>query len=335
MKDVMSQIETIDMNNVSTALVVGANGMVGSAICRKLQALGEQTILQPSRSELDLLDQKAVQDYFKENEIDHVYLAAAKVGGILANSTYPADFIYENLQIQVNVIHSAYESNIPKLLFLGSSCIYPKFASQPILEESLLTGALESTNEPYAIAKISGLKMCEYYSRQYNVDFRSIMPCNLYGINDNFHPENSHVIPALMRRIHIAKEKSVPEVVVWGSGEVLREFMHVDDLAYGSIHVMSLSRDLVAENMKEASHFNVGTGKEISISGLAQLISDIVGYKGNLVFDREKPDGTPRKVLSIDKISSTGWSPAITLEEGLKSTYLWFLDNKDEAWFRE
>ena len=237
--------------------------------------------------------------------------------------------------MQMNVIHSAYLSNISKLLFLGSSCIYPKFASQPICESSLLTGSLEQTNEAYALAKISGLKMCEYYTRQHNVDFRSVMPCNLYGSNDNFHPENSHVIPALIRRFHFAKDTLASEVVVWGSGEVLREFMHVDDLAAGAIHIVSLSKKVIMESLSGDSHFNVGTGKEITISELARLIAKVVGYEGKIVFDREKPDGTPRKVLSIDKISETGWAPIVSLEQGLKVTYQWFLENKEEAWFRE
>ena len=322
-------------NKTGSVLVVGATGMVGSAICRNLRDSGVEAILQPSRGELDLLDQRNVRSYFDTHSISEVYLAAAKVGGIHANNTYPADFIYENLQMQMNVIHSAYLSNISKLLFLGSSCIYPKFASQPICESSLLTGSLEQTNEAYALAKISGLKMCEYYTRQHNVDFRSVMPCNLYGSNDNFHPENSHVIPALIRRFHFAKDTLASEVVVWGSGEVLREFMHVDDLAAGAIHIVSLSKKVIMESLSGDSHFNVGTGKEITISELARLIAKVVGYEGKIVFDREKPDGTPRKVLSIDKISETGWAPIVSLEQGLKVTYQWFLENKEEAWFRE
>jgi len=322
-------------NKTGSVLVVGATGMVGSAICRNLRDSGVEAILQPSRGELDLLDQRNVRSYFDTHSISEVYLAAAKVGGIHANNIYPADFIYENLQMQMNVIHSAYLSNISKLLFLGSSCIYPKFASQPICESSLLTGSLEQTNEAYALAKISGLKMCEYYTRQHNVDFRSVMPCNLYGSNDNFHPENSHVIPALIRRFHFAKDTLASEVVVWGSGEVLREFMHVDDLAAGAIHIMSLSKKVIMESLSGDSHFNVGTGKEITISELARLIAKVVGYEGKIVFDREKPDGTPRKVLSIDKISETGWAPIVSLEQGLKVTYQWFLENKEEAWFRE
>ncbi len=305
--------------------VAGHRGMVGSAIVRRLEALGYTNIVTKTRSELDLTNQQQVQSFFQDEKIEQVYLAAAKVGGIHANNTYPAEFIYENLMIECNVIHAAHQAGIQKLLFLGSSCIYPKHAEQPMREEALLTGTLEPTNEPYAIAKIAGIKLCESYNRQYGRDYRSVMPTNLYGPNDNFHPENSHVIPAMIRRFHEAKIKAAPEVLVWGTGKPMREFLHVDDMASASVHVMSMeSRDYdnITESM--SSHLNVGTGEDCSIFDLSQIMASITGFEGNIVFDSSRPDGAPRKLLSIDRLRKTGWSPRISLEEGLKETYAWY-----------
>jgi GDP-L-fucose synthase len=259
-----------------------------------------------------------------------VYLAAAKVGGIVANNTYPADFIYENLMIQSNIIHSAHLADVNDILFLGSSCIYPKLAEQPMSESSLLTGTLEPTNEPYAIAKIAGIKLCESYNRQYGRNYRSVMPTNLYGENDNFHPQNSHVIPALMRRFHEAKLNSTPEVIVWGSGKPMREFLHVDDMAAASIFVMNASKDVHESCTQEMlSHINVGTGVDCTIAELALTMSDVVGYQGEVVFDATKPDGAPRKLMNVDTLKDLGWSYSIDLKEGLASTYEWFLANQD------
>ena len=273
-----------------------------------------------------------VQNFFKDNRPDEVYIAAAKVGGIYANSTYPADFIADNLNIQNNIIQASHKYDVQKLLFLGSSCIYPKNAVQPITEESLLSGKLESTNEPYAIAKIAGIKMCESYNIQHGRDYRSVMPTNLYGPNDNFHPENSHVIPAMMQRFHDAVKMKKDEVVVWGTGKPMREFLHVDDMASACIHVMSLSEDKLQNIMpdKMCSHINIGTGKDITISELSFLMAKTVGFKGKLIFDNSKPDGTPRKVLDVSRLESLGWSYKINLEAGLANTYRWFINNHDK-----
>jgi GDP-L-fucose synthase len=313
--------------------VAGHNGMVGSAIVRQLKAQGNVNVITRSRSELNLLDQQAVADFFKNTAIDQVYLAAAKVGGIVANNTYPAEFIYENLSIQNHIIHSAYCNGVKQLLFLGSSCIYPKLAEQPMRETALLTGTLEPTNEPDAIAKIAGIKMCESYNRQYadqGLDYRSVMPTNLYGENDNFHPQNSHVIPALMRRFHEAELANDAEVVVWGSGKPMREFLHVDDMAAASVHVMNLNSETYQANTQPMlSHINVGTGIDCTIREMAETMQRVVGFKGTLSFDSSKPDGAPRKLMSADRLNSLGWQASITLSDGLAMTYEWFLQNQD------
>jgi len=310
--------------------IAGHRGMVGSAILRKLALDPNVEIVTRNRTELDLTNQTAVDAFFAESSFDQVYLAAAKVGGIHANNTYPAEFIYENLMIEANIIHSAFKHGVKKLLFLGSSCIYPKLADQPMREEALLTGSLESTNEPYAIAKIAGIKLCESYNRQYGnshgVDYRSVMPTNLYGPGDNYHPENSHVIPALIRRFHEAKVNDAPEVAIWGSGTPKREFLHVDDMAAASIHVMNLESDLYQQHTQPMlSHINVGYGSDVSIAELAVLIGQTVGYKGRIVYDSSKPDGTPRKLMDSSRLNALGWQAHITLEEGLVSAYKDFL----------
>ena len=305
--------------------VAGHKGMVGSSLVRLLKSDCDNGIIIRDRHELNLLDQKSVNQFFGERKIHEVYLAAAKVGGIYANNKYPADFIYQNLMIEANIIHEAWASGVKKILFLGSSCIYPKFSSQPIREEELLTGALEATNEPYAIAKIAGIKLCESYNRQHandGVDYRAIMPTNLYGPGGNYHPEHSHVMPALIRRFHEAKEQKKPEVIIWGSGEPRREFLFVDDLAKAAFHLMRLPKtDLEAITKPMLSHLNVGFGSDISIADLALLIQSIVGYKGRIIFDRSKPDGTPRKLLDSSRLRSTGWMPTISLEEGISLAY--------------
>jgi GDP-L-fucose synthase len=302
--------------------VAGHRGMVGSAIVRRLNALGQTHIITRTRQELDLLDQRAVMDFMQTEKPDQVYLAAAKVGGIHANNTYPAEFIYENLMVQNNVIHAAHQSGVQKLLFLGSSCIYPREVPQPMKEEMLMMGYLEPTNEPYAIAKIAGIKLCESYNRQYGTDYRSVMPTNLYGPGDNYHPENSHVIPALLRRFHEAVQKQAPEVVIWGSGTPKREFLHVDDMAAATVHVMNLDADTYqAHTQPMLSHINVGTGIDCTIRELAQTIAKVTGFTGRLTFDTTKPDGTPRKLLDVSKLKSLGWVPSIPLEQGLSEVY--------------
>ncbi len=307
--------------------VAGHRGMVGSAICRKLQKRGEDVITS-SRSDLDLLNQSAVRSFFDKNQIDTVYLAAAKVGGIYANDTYPAEFIYENLMIQNNVIHSAFKSGVKKLLFLGSSCIYPKLAKQPISEHELLNGYLEPTNEPYALAKIAGIKMCESYSRQYNVDYRSVMPSNLYGPGDNYNLQNSHVIPGLIRKFHQAKINREGEVQAWGTGNVFREFLYIEDLAEASIFVANLAFDQFRKISSErCTHINVGSGDEISIKKLAELVSLTVGFEGIVSWDYSKPDGSPRKIMDSNAIRSLGWIPKTSLKDGLKLTYEAFLSS--------
>jgi len=311
--------------------VAGHRGMVGGAIVRRLESDGVE-VVSANRDQLDLRDSNAVKAFFERERPDAVYLAAAKVGGIHANNEYPAVFIYENLMIEANVIHQAYASGVDKLLFLGSSCIYPKFAKQPMAESELLTGVLEPTNEPYAIAKIAGIKLCESYNRQYGVDYRSAMPTNLYGPGDNFHPENSHVIPALMRRIHEAKLADAKEVVIWGSGKPCREFLHVDDMADACVSVMKLPAEVLAKHTEPMlSHINVGTGVDCSIRELAETLCEVIGFKGRMVFDTSKPDGTPRKLLDVSRLKQLGWEAKIGLREGLAETYEWFLAQGGEV----
>ncbi|HCP3900420.1 TPA: GDP-L-fucose synthase [Escherichia coli] len=308
--------------------VAGHRGMVGSAICRQLSLRDDIELVVKTHKELDLTVQKDVDAFFEQEKIDQVYLAAAKVGGIYANNTFPAEFIYQNLMIESNIIHSAHKAGIQKLLFLGSSCIYPKFAKQPMNESALLTGILEPTNEPYAIAKIAGIKLCESYNRQYGRDYRSVMPTNLYGINDNFHPENSHVIPALMRRFHEAKESGAPEVIVWGTGTPMREFLYVDDMAAASVHVMELDEAIYQQNTQPMlSHINVGTGVDCSIREMAETMASVVGYQGKIVFDVTKPDGTPRKLMDVTRLKNLGWQYRYNLHEGLSLTYKWLIEN--------
>lgn len=310
--------------------VAGHNGMVGSAIVRQLSARDDVEIITRSRNELDLLDQAAVNEFFAAERIDQVYLAAAKVGGIHANNVYPAEFIYQNLLMECNIIHAAHQNNVQHLLFLGSSCIYPKLAEQPMTESALLTGTLEATNEPYAIAKIAGIKLCESYNRQYGRDYRSVMPTNLYGENDNFHPENSHVIPALMRRFHEAKLRGDAEVVVWGTGTPMREFLYVDDMAAASEHVMELDNETYQANTEPMlSHINVGTGVDCTIREMAETMAKVVGFNGQVVFDSTKPDGTPRKLMDVSRLAALGWRYRVNLEQGLTKTYQWFLANQD------
>ncbi|HAS4575609.1 TPA: GDP-L-fucose synthase [Vibrio cholerae] len=310
--------------------VAGHQGMVGSAIVRQLASRDDVEMVTRSRSELDLLDQKAVNAFFATERIDEVYLAAAKVGGIHANNAYPAEFIYENLIMECNIIHAAHNNNVQHLLFLGSSCIYPKLADQPITEGALLTGTLEATNEPYAIAKIAGIKLCESYNRQYGRDYRSVMPTNLYGENDNFHPENSHVIPALMRRFHEAKLRGDAEVVVWGTGTPMREFLYVDDMAAASVHVMELDSETYQANTAPMlSHINVGTGVDCTIREMAETMAKVVSFEGKVIFDTTKPDGTPRKLMDVSRLAALGWQYHVDLEAGLRLTYQWFLDNQD------
>ncbi|HIF9310862.1 TPA: GDP-L-fucose synthase [Photobacterium damselae] len=310
--------------------VAGHRGMVGSAIVRQLSQRDNVEIITRTRSELDLLNQQAVNDFFAQADIDEVYLAAAKVGGIHANHTYPADFIYENLMMECNIIHAAHQHDVQHLLFLGSSCIYPKLAEQPMTESALLTGTLEATNEPYAVAKIAGIKLCESYNRQYGRDYRSVMPTNLYGENDNFHPDNSHVIPALMRRFHEAKLNNDKEVVVWGTGTPMREFLFVDDMAAASIHVMELDNETYQANTQPMlSHINVGTGVDCTIREMAETMAKVVGFEGDVVFDSTKPDGTPRKLMDVSRLADLGWRYSVSLEDGLTHTYQWFLVNQD------
>lgn len=309
--------------------IAGHRGMVGSALTRSLQLRDDIEIISRSHRELDLMNQAEVSAFFGDARIDQVYLAAAKVGGIHANNTFPADFIYENLMMECNVIHAAHVAGVHKLLFLGSSCIYPKLAKQPMREDLLLTGTLEPTNEPYAIAKIAGIKLCESYNRQYGRDYRSVMPTNLYGPNDNFHPQNSHVIPGLLRRFHAAVEGGDPEVVIWGTGTPRREFLHVDDMAAASVHVMNLPVETWRqETAPMISHVNVGTGVDCTIRELAEAMARVTGFKGRLTFDASKPDGTPRKLLDVSRLKSLGWQAHIALEDGLRNAYRWFVDNQ-------
>lgn len=314
------------MSAQSKIYVAGHQGMVGSAICRALLQQSRSSIVVRSHAELDLTNQAAVREFFESEKPDQVYLAAAKVGGIHANNTFPAEFIYKNLMIEANVIHEAWRVGVQKLLFLGSSCIYPKLASQPMREDALLTGPLEATNEPYAIAKIAGIKLCESYNRQYGCDYRSVMPTNLYGPGDNYHPENSHVIPALIRRFHEAKVANAPSVAIWGTGTPHREFLYVDDMAAASVHVMNLEKatyDLHTQPMQ--SHINVGYGHDITIRELAHAVSKTIAYQGQIVFDSSKPDGTPRKLMDSSRLNALGWQPTVGLEDGLATAYADFL----------
>ncbi len=305
------------MNKTSKIYVAGHNGLVGSAIVRKLQEIGFNNLLFKTSKELDLRDSLAVKDFFETEKPEYVFLAAAKVGGIHANDTYPAEFLYDNLMIEANIIHNSYLSGVIKLLFLGSSCIYPKLADQPIKESSLLTGPLEPTNEWYAIAKIAGIKMCKAYNKQYGTNFISVMPTNLYGINDNYHPENSHVLPALIRRFHEAKINNLPEVVMWGTGKPLREFLFADDLADACVFLM--------DDYSDNEHINIGSGKEISIQRLAETVAEVVGYKGKLVNDISKPDGTPRKLMDSSRLFALGWKPKTEFVDGIRIAYEDFL----------
>jgi GDP-L-fucose synthase len=332
--DLNKNIKTIDAIGMSDNLnqkiyVAGHRGMVGSAIVRNLADKGYKNIVTRTHAELDLTDQQAVKNFFEQEKPDQVYLAAAKVGGIHANNTFPAEFIYQNLMVQSNVIHQAFLAGVKRLLFLGSSCIYPKLAPQPMSEDALLTGKLEPTNEPYAIAKIAGIKMCESYNRQYSqshgVDYRSVMPTNLYGPGDNYHPENSHVIPALIRRFHETKISNAPEVVIWGTGTPRREFLYVDDMAAASVFVMDLSKVIYDQHTSPMeSHINVGYGSDVTIAELAKAVGVAVGYKGKISFDPSKPDGAPRKWMDSGRLESLGWKPKINLEEGLRRVYMAF-----------
>ena len=319
------------LSKESVINLAGHRGMVGSAIYRRLKELGYDNILTRTHAELDLLSQQAVRDFFNEEKPDYVVIAAAKVGGIYANDTFPADFIYQNLMIEANLVHEAWQVGVKDLLFLGSSCIYPKFAEQPMQEAALLTGGLESTNEPYAIAKIAGIKLCESYNRQYGTSYRSVMPTNLYGINDNFHPKNSHVIPALLRRFHECKVEKSPQIKVWGTGNAMREFLYVTDMAEACVHVMNLEQKIYTENTEPMlSHINVGTGQDVTIKELAETISDVVGYQGEIVWDSSMPDGTPRKLMDVSRLRALGWEAKTSLREGLETTYRWFVQQEDK-----
>jgi nucleoside-diphosphate-sugar epimerase len=316
--------------------VAGHKGMVGSAILRQLMVKHANSevidLVTRTHAELDLTDQAAVSDFMEAERPDVVILAAAKVGGIQANNNYPADFIYKNLMIEANVIHQAFATGVKRLLFLGSSCIYPKQATQPMAEEALLTGTLEPTNEPYAVAKIAGIKMCESYNRQHGTDYRSVMPTNLYGPGDNFHIENSHVLPALIRRFHEASKRGCNRVVIWGTGAPRREFLHVDDMAAGALFVLNLPRDHYVSNTHPMlSHINVGSGEDISILELASLVARIIGFEGEILTDPSKPDGTMRKLMDVNRLMSMGWRPRISLEQGIASTYRWFLESIDKV----
>jgi len=315
------------MNLNDKIYIAGHRGLVGSAIVRQLESRGFTNLLTRTHKELDLTSQIQVQSFFTQEQPDYVILAAAKVGGIHANNTYPADFIYQNIMIEANVINSAYENKVRRLLFLGSTCIYPRAVEQPMREEAILTDVLEPTNEPYALAKIGGIKLCESYNRQHNTDFRSVMPTNLYGINDNFHPENSHVIPALMQRFHQAKIDNDKEVVVWGTGNAMREFLYVDDMAAASLFVLELDEETYKANTQPMlSHINVGTGKDVTIREMAGTMKEVVGYKGKLTFDTTKPDGAPRKLIDVTRMENVGWRYSIDLKKGLEKTYDWYLN---------
>lgn len=317
------------MTRQKKVFVAGHRGMVGSAIARQLLLSGQTQLVTRTRAELDLAHQQGVNDLFASEQIDEVYLAAARVGGIHANNTYPAEFIYDNLMVQANVIHAAHTHGVQKLLFLGSSCIYPRAVEQPMREEALLTGKLELTNEPYAVAKIAGIKLCESYNRQYGRDYRAVMPTNLYGPGDNYHPENGHVIPALIRRFHEAKLAGLPEVVIWGTGSPMREFLFVDDMAAACLHVMRLDRSIYEQHTQpQLAHINVGFGSDVSIAQLARTIAIVTGYDGRISFDTSKPDGPPRKLMDSGRLNSLGWQARVPLEAGLKVAYQDFLTNQ-------
>jgi len=315
------------MNFNDKVYIAGHRGLVGSAIVRQLESRGFTNLLMRTHKELDLTNQAQVQSFFIQESPDYVILTAAKVGGIHANNTYPADFIYQNMMIEANVINSAYESKVKRLLFLGSTCIYPKAVEQPMREDALLTDVLESTNEPYALAKIAGIKLCESYNRQHDTDFRSVMPTNLYGINDNFHPENSHVIPALMQRFHQAKINNDKEVAIWGTGKSRREFLYVDDMAQASLFVLELDEQAYKDNTQPMlSHINIGTGTDVTIREMAETMKKVVGFKGKLTFDTTKPDGAPRKLIDVSRMSNMGWNYSVSLKNGLIKTYEWYLN---------
>ena len=314
------------MNLDDKIYIAGHRGLVGSAIVRQLESRGYSNLIMRTHNDLDLTSQADVQNFLKQEKPEYVILAAGKVGGIYANNIYPADFIYNNIMIEANVINSAYENKVKRLLFLGSTCVYPKAVEQPMREEAILTDVLEPTNEPYALAKIAGIKLCESYNRQHGTDFRSVMPTNLYGINDNFHPENSHVIPALMHRFHKAKVNNNKEVVVWGTGEAMREFLYVDDMVEASLFVLELDKETYKANTKPMlSHINVGTGLDVTIREMAETMKAVVGFEGVLTFDTSKPDGAPRKLIDISRLSNLGWNYSINLEDGLRKTYKWYL----------
>lgn len=322
------------MDKNAKIYVAGHQGMVGSAICRQLSRHGFHNVVTRSRSELDLLDQNAVGSFMRQEKPEYIFLAAAKVGGIYANNQFPAEFIQQNLLIEAHVIQQAYQAGCSRLLFLGSSCIYPKHAEQPMQESALLTGVLEATNEPYAIAKIAGIKLCESYNRQYGTDFRSVMPTNLYGPHDNFHEKNSHVIPALLRRFHFAKIHSQPTIEVWGTGRAMREFLYVEDMAAACLHVMQLDPALYRRHTQPMlSHINIGTGKDVSIAELVNKVVEVTGYQGQIVWNTDMPDGTPRKLLDVSRLQALGWSYHTELSEGLDLTYRWFVENQSK--FRE
>ena len=319
------------MNKDDKIYVAGHRGMVGSAVVRRLQAGGYRDIVTRTHSELDLTSQEQVSAFFRSENIDYVILAAAKVGGIHANNTYPAEFIYQNLMMEANVVHQAWANGVQNLLFLGSSCIYPKLAQQPMREDSLLTGTLEPTNEPYALAKIAGIKLCESYNRQYGTNYRSVMPTNLYGPGDNFDLQNSHVIPALLRKFHEAKQGEQPSVEVWGSGKAKREFLHVDDMADACVFVMELDDETYQSNTQPMlSHINIGTGTDLSIGELAAVIKTVTGYPGEIVFNTDKPDGAPRKLLDVSRLQNMGWTPKIELSAGLQATYDWYCATEEK-----
>ena len=320
------------MNLNDKIYIAGHRGLVGSAVLRNLESKGFNNLLTKSHKDLDLTNQTKVKNFFDKEKPDYVILAAAKVGGIYANNTYPADFIYQNTMIETNIIHSAYENKVKRLLFLGSTCIYPKEIEQPMREDALLSNKLEPTNEPYALSKILGIKLCESYNRQHGTDFRSVMPTNLYGINDNFDPENSHVIPGLMQRFHNAKINNDNEVMVWGTGNAMREFLFVDDMAEASLFVLGIDKEIYNENtLPMISHINVGSGKDITIKELAEIMKEVVGFEGKISFDNTKPDGSPRKLIDVSRLSKMGWKNSTSLREGLELTYNWYKNNLDNA----
>ena len=320
------------MNLNDKIYIAGHRGLVGSAVLRNLESKGFNNLLTKNHKDLDLTNQTKVKNFFDKEKPDYVILAAAKVGGIYANNTYPADFIYQNTMIETNIIHSAYENKVKRLLFLGSTCIYPKEIEQPMREDALLSNKLEPTNEPYALSKILGIKLCESYNRQHGTDFRSVMPTNLYGINDNFDPENSHVIPGLMQRFHNAKINNDNEVMVWGTGNAMREFLFVDDMAEASLFVLGIDKEIYDENtLPMLSHINVGSGKDITIKELAEIMKEVVGFEGKISFDNTKPDGSPRKLIDVSRLSKMGWKNSTSLREGLEHTYNWYKNNLDNA----